>query len=263
MRLPQSPFVSKDAPSALNPYDILKVLALVLMIVDHIGFYFIKDENTYRLIGRLCVPIWLFLIGYARSRTIDRVLIGSALGISLLQAFWYQQFFTLNILWTIILLRLTLDPLMRWIGSSENRLMGVTFVFAMIALPTRILLDYGSFAWVLAMWGYLVRHGFTKEKSSPDRAFLTLYGLLVLGLYVCIETLQFDFAAWQIPVLGLGCLALYPALALYLPRQIPAGQHLPAGLRYGISAIAHHTLAIYVLHLVLIFGILFTMRFAH
>ena len=76
-----SPFVtryymaSKTLPSSITSYDILKTFAVLTMIIDHIGLYFFPDEMWWRVIGRLSFPVWLFLIGYAQSRDIPKLLI--------------------------------------------------------------------------------------------------------------------------------------------------------------------------------------------
>jgi len=58
-------------PDTVTSYDVWKTLAVLLMIIDHIGAYFLPDEQGLRILGRLCVPIWFFLVGYAQSRDLS------------------------------------------------------------------------------------------------------------------------------------------------------------------------------------------------
>lgn len=237
------------------------------MLLDHIGLYFYPEAGFLRLAGRLCVPIWLFLIGYARGRRLDTVLFAGAVLVTLAQTALHQGFYTLNILWTIIALRLTLDPLMRWIGTSSNRLYGVMLLLFFFGLPTRLLLDYGSMAWILASWGYLVRNGFSRpaHTPAPPVSDVTQYGVLALMLFALTESVQFAFPVWQIPFLVAGCAALYPLLSLWLPRygQHEAGGNWPVVLRRAVSFVGHHTLLIYVLHLLLFIGLALLSRIEH
>ena len=55
--------MDKALPKNITSYDLFKTLALVLMIADHIGFYFYPNELWLRAFGRLSAPMWLFLIG--------------------------------------------------------------------------------------------------------------------------------------------------------------------------------------------------------
>ncbi|MBN2796074.1 MAG: hypothetical protein JXR88_11755 [Clostridia bacterium] len=40
----------------------LKLLAVILMVIDHIGFFIFPDVVTFRIIGRLSYPIFAYLI---------------------------------------------------------------------------------------------------------------------------------------------------------------------------------------------------------
>lgn len=40
----------------------LKIIAIILMIIDHIGFVFFPNIITYRIIGRLSFPIFAYLL---------------------------------------------------------------------------------------------------------------------------------------------------------------------------------------------------------
>lgn len=49
--------------------DMLKLLALVTMLVDHIGYMYFPDEMLFRIIGRLAFPIFAYQIALGYSRT--------------------------------------------------------------------------------------------------------------------------------------------------------------------------------------------------
>ena len=65
---------AKTLSRNITSYDMLKTAAVVLMIIDHIGYFFFPEMPIFRALGRLCVPIWMFLVGYARTREISREL---------------------------------------------------------------------------------------------------------------------------------------------------------------------------------------------
>ena len=48
----------------LNTHDIWKLLALILMFIDHAGMYIFDNNLDFRLIGRLSFPIFAVIYGY-------------------------------------------------------------------------------------------------------------------------------------------------------------------------------------------------------
>lgn len=54
--------------------DLLKMLALLTMLVDHIGYMFFPGEMMFRIIGRLAFPIFAYqiAIGYARTSNLKK-----------------------------------------------------------------------------------------------------------------------------------------------------------------------------------------------
>lgn len=53
---------------------ILKIIALICMVIDHVGYFFIKDDTylTYRIIGRIAAPVFLFIFVEGFLKTKDR-----------------------------------------------------------------------------------------------------------------------------------------------------------------------------------------------
>lgn len=57
-----------------NRNDVLKLIAIITMLIDHIGFFFFPDEMLFRQIGRLSFPIFAYLltVGYQHTRNFNR-----------------------------------------------------------------------------------------------------------------------------------------------------------------------------------------------
>jgi hypothetical protein len=49
--------------------DILKVIAMVTMLIDHIGYLFLPSMMIFRTIGRIAFPIFAYLIGIGYDHT--------------------------------------------------------------------------------------------------------------------------------------------------------------------------------------------------
>ena len=67
LRLPwnvQAAFKSSDRYGVdLNYIDLLKLIASISMIIDHVGAYLFPEYPVFRLLGRLAAPIFFFVAG--------------------------------------------------------------------------------------------------------------------------------------------------------------------------------------------------------
>ena len=57
----------------LNSFQ-LKVIALVSMVVDHMGVVFFPDQVWMRMVGRISMPIFVFMLveGYKRTKNLRK-----------------------------------------------------------------------------------------------------------------------------------------------------------------------------------------------
>lgn len=241
----------KSLPKEITSYDILKTLAVLLMIVDHVGYYFFPAEEWFRVIGRLCVPMWFFLIGYARSRDLSpRLWVG---GLVLVAANMVvgMPIFMLNILITILLVRLVIDPVMRFALKSGERLVAISALLLVLSVPTWLFTEYGSIGVILAMFGYMVRHKNDHEAINKKRidAFLVFAGLS----YVAVNLVFFiEFGPVHIAALLVGTFVVMFWLSGFRSKPYP---DLTAGLPKPAAGLLHiggrRTLEIYIIHLLL------------
>ena len=55
-----------------NRQDILKIVAMVTMLIDHIGLLFFPEEPTFRMIGRIAFPLYAYFIAQGFRYTSSR-----------------------------------------------------------------------------------------------------------------------------------------------------------------------------------------------
>lgn len=241
----------------ITSYDYLKTFAVLTMVVDHIGFYFLKNtlgwEDAYiwcRAIGRLSFPVWLFLIGYSRSRDLSpRLMIGAGVLVAA-DVLLGRAIFPLNILFTILLTRMLMGPLLSRAlrGTASFWLVNVGFVLAFI--PTGTPVEYGSLGLIMAFLGYLTRH----QSEAPMRALVPLdgYAIFAAVIYGGFMALLYPFALPQQFLLFGGALVL----AVGLCRFRPVEYALPSGAFGRMTGrlcqfMGRHTFEIYVAHLLM------------
>lgn len=240
----------KPLPEEITSYDLLKTFAVLTMIVDHIGYYFYPDTEWLRIVGRLSAPVWFFLIGYANSRDLGPRLWWGMLILVVANVITGQAVLPLNILGTMIFLRLVIDTVMDRSLRDYEILFALTAVSFFLILPSSFLWEYGTASLFFAMYGWFVRH---PDRVRYPRKYVVQAFIAISGTaYLAYQSLLFGLDRTQIAILAAlgaaGCFFLYR----FRPATYPAlTATLPGPLTRMIRFMGRRTLEIYVLHLVL------------
>lgn len=240
----------KSLPKELTSYDFLKSVAVILMVIDHVAAFFFPQMLWLRVLGRLCVPIWFFLIGYAKSRDLGPGIWIAVVLLTVSDIIMGWHIFTLSILSTIILVRLIIDPLMKLLKKS-----GIGFwiaaVFFLCLTPFTIpFFDYGTQGLLIAIFGYMLRR---REELPVLRKYIHPYMIYTLACFAGTQWIIFHFSVPQAIVLFWGSAVVMLILLQFQPRIYPGLTNtLPAFLVNLIQLTGRRTLEIYVAHLLLI-----------
>lgn len=233
----------------ITSYDLLKAFALLTMIVDHVGYYFFIEEEWFRVVGRLSAPVWFFLIGYAESRDLGEKMWGGL--ILLVAANFVVGFpaFPLNILATMIFIRLVIDATMRQALRDYEALIGVSLIVLFLVLPSMMVWEYGTLGLLFAMYGFMRRRPEALARLPRDSA--ALFITLSAAVYIGFQSLLFGFEKIHILAFALGMIPVLLWLSSFRPKVYP---DLTRGLTPPGAALVRlcgrRTLEFYVLHLV-------------
>ena len=102
----------KILPQEITSYDLLKTFAVIVMVIDRLGYYFFYDAPMWRAVGRTGFPVWFFLVGYSSGRNVPTRLVASAFILLATSPLLGLALLPLNALVTIMAIRIILDPLM-------------------------------------------------------------------------------------------------------------------------------------------------------
>lgn len=244
----KTPFLStRNLPEGLTSFDLLKSLALLLMIVDHVGYFFAPDEEWFRVIGRLSVPIWFYLIGYANTRQVQSVIWIGAVVVAFSTIAAGEYIIPLNILFGLALARLWIDRIMVGALRSYEAFAGMFFLLLFLSFPTMMLFEYGTMGFLFTVFGYLRQH-----KDGVTIKPLALFGFIAATsiYYSVISGLlipQLDMAQAMFLFAGVFCLS--GLLFLFEGREYTALSQKMDALLVPIKIMGRHTLFIYVVHL--------------
>lgn len=244
--------MSKTLPKDLTSYDLIKTFAILTMICDHIGFYLFPGDMWLRVAGRLCVPIWFFLIGYAKSRDVGWKLWAGAAIMQLANIFAGMSFFPSDILVTMLFLRLVLDRVATASLKNYSTLWSITTMMVLLIQPSYFAFEYGTLSLVFAMFGFLVRN---QEKLKDAQKIILQYFAFTYIVFIGTQTLFFRLHDFQIMTLAIGTFIVMCTLLVFQPVSFPRmTEILPRPVVFFLQFMGRHTLLIYVLHLLIFKG---------
>ena len=258
---------SMRTPHAVDNTDWLKTAAIILVAVDHIGFFFIEDAHWWSVFGRLAAPPFFFLLGYSQTRTVPLHWIWLGVILTLLDSWntgwtWVAP----NILLSLALIRIARPYVKIFIqhhGWAAFALL-VSALFAVLPIAAEIV-DYGAEGWLWALFGLCQRiyvdgrpatdkDGTAQSSAPPAHAMTENVGLMRLlacfvatVVYVWQEQMEFSFPQIHFAafILGLGVLSFSLCLFLRGPSRIQPPESVADALRF----IGRHTLEIYAIQL--------------
>lgn len=156
----------------------IQFLAMLTMLIDHVGAVWFPDQEAWRIIGRLSFPIYAYamVLGYYRTSNYNRYLGRLAL-LAILSQLPYQLAFQtneVNVIATLFVCLLLLRLLDLWSGQVWLQFGAVT---ASLLLLESIPFDYGAYAALLVL---IFRYS-TSHLMVLLHFCLNLIGLLTYG----------------------------------------------------------------------------------
>ncbi len=180
---------------SLTAFDI-KIWACIFMLIDHIGFFFFPDQIIFRMIGRLCFPLFAFMIANGFFFTHNRLkyLLRLAIFGTVIQI-PYWLFFTDNTLNIFFTLSLGLASIWLWdSGKKQGPALAFLLVAACAVAAELIHADYGAYGVLLIFFAYLFFNNMPKLVWSwviiNIADFLIKYFLVAGGAYNFINYIQ-------------------------------------------------------------------------
>jgi uncharacterized membrane protein len=147
-----------------NTIDIMKIMGVIFMIVDHTGEYLIDDDTMWRLFGRIAAPLFFFAVGYNSAKSTRSLRLGISdwrcwlitplnliiLGLILsLTNYAIDKEFQLNILLNIFLIKLSLQyyPPKTW---GDKKFLVITLAIVALNYYARNFIEYGLLGFIYA-----------------------------------------------------------------------------------------------------------------
>ena len=158
-----------------NHQDLLKLIAVLAMTIDHIGLYLYPEQQILRAIGRLAMPIFCFFAGYNFHKrpkhlililgillyAITRIIFGKFQGANILISIYLGQ-------WYIFLFH---NQLKKFTNSYSH------VIISVILFPyTDFLFEYGTMVIAIMILGHIAKYeGSNRNLTAAIAMILSLF----------------------------------------------------------------------------------------
>ena len=222
------------------------------MIIDHVGYLLFPGVEWFRVLGRMCVPIWFFLLGFSNSREVPTRWLAAGLIMFASSIIVGLPPVPLSVLFTMALIRLVMVPFWGFLQRHAFYFWWIALLLLFVGYATDMLVEYGTLGLLLAMTGYAKRHEGEVE-SWLGAHMQSLFMVMVLVGFGVIESLKFGFSGLAVMVLAGGFIAVYFVLQTFEVKTYPGtADDASAPL---IRFCGRYTLEIYVIHLLILKGV--------
>lgn len=161
-----------------NRNDLLKLIAVISMTIDHVGALFFPGLSLFRMVGRLAFPIFAYMVarGFERTRDKDKYLL--RMGLFAVLTVWPFYAFSMiltgngtyqNVLFTFFFALVSLRFL-----EKRQYILGFVLGIGPILILERvgITVDYGWYGVGVVILFYLLR--------EPGAQIIGLFGLTLV-----------------------------------------------------------------------------------
>jgi len=193
----------RDQDRLVTTTDLLKLVGIVFVLIDHHGYFFDPGNMWWRLFGRIAAPIFFFLIGFARTRRVPWTWLAFGILLTAVNA-WKAESLSgtmVNILINFALLRaLVLPPVERHVMPRPAAVALLIAGCLPLIPPTDGPLEYGTEGWLWAFLG--LAHRLALDQGTRQ-AVWTRNGIAAATgtAYIVREAYDYGFTALQAAIL--------------------------------------------------------------
>ncbi|MBP1155691.1 MULTISPECIES: TraX family protein [unclassified Paenibacillus] len=179
----------------------LQLIAMITMLIDHVGLIFFPHSEMYRIIGRIAFPLysWFLVQGYLHTSNLKRY-IWRLFGLACLSQIPYtlaldgQVFQELNVIFTLLLSILGLYVMDRVANESLKAILMIGVLSAALLIP----MDYGLYGVLLVfIYRYYDQWKMIGYHMTLNLMYIAIYGT---GAWIQLFSLLGTFLfAYSIP----------------------------------------------------------------
>ncbi len=227
---------------AFTTHHLIKVIALIVMTIDHIGTYIYPEAFWWRAIGRTTFPVWFFLIGHAPQGKLSKDIWIWAGVLALINPLLGGGLLPTNALVTLACCHYAIG-LIEKCDLLNKEPWSLIIAAYILLLPTFVLMEYGTEGFLFALMGYAVRSG----QMDWRRGKLVTVAALAMFLAMQMHAHPYDPAQLLFMMAGTTVITCYLARFEFRPiRSVPRFVTRP------VLFLSRHSMQYYVVHRVIL-----------
>jgi hypothetical protein len=165
-------FTTSCAPYG-NRQDLIKLIAIVAMLFDHLGLFFFEDTLYLRGVGRICMPIFCFCAGY-NLKSAKLSLLAAGLITLVVTKFCFGYAYV-NILFGIFASQI----LVKRVRKNKYLSLATFSLCCFLTFVSNNYVEYGLLPFCFVLCGYLARKRQEFSTLLAISFFVLLYYSLV------------------------------------------------------------------------------------
>ena len=160
-----------------NIQDLLKVIAIVAMVCDHLGLYFFPECQILRVIGRIVMPVFCFFVGYNYIKPKPLILVAGIV-INIVGYICFEHIGLLNMLIGIYIAQVVLYLIDKYSVWNDNNILLIFCTLLALAPITMYFFDYGTLGTAFAVIGR-----YYKKKEGIGFMPVLCFSTIIFSIY--------------------------------------------------------------------------------
>jgi hypothetical protein len=173
----------------------MQIIAMLTMLVDHLGIVFFKNELIMRVIGRMAFPLYAFCIvqGYKHTRDLKKYMLRLLFiaAISQLPFMLALGIMGFNAVATLLVSLLVLNLLDKW-----RKLLVIPVIAGLAIMMEMLNFDYGIYGLILVLIFKYTDGGYMVLNHLLLNIIFVFYKGWVTELFSIVTTLFIVYAPW-------------------------------------------------------------------
>ena len=223
-----------------NNYDLMKSIAFILMVIDHIGYYFFPQFYFFRAIGRGSALIFALLFGVTNHKKNNKILI-FALLTAVVIYYFERCIIPINILFNFYLAYFLLKPVENMYYNHVYLFNFILILLIPISFITNLFIEYGLFFVFLVFCGKLMAK---EAKTLRDKST----AISILFLFFLYQVMNFGFGIINMLIVAAIFYIIFKNIYNFKIKDLEENKIL--------LFISRHSLELYTIH-ILLFNIIF------